>query len=111
MYDGGAAESVGLRDKVLQPYNDVNNPDEKTAVEQFGTGDKYFGVATLMATMPDVTVQIGTATGKSSKVLGEFTVAGVPAGTQTVTLNRASLPPFYLAPATVTVLWAADDRK
>ena len=55
------------------------------------------------ARVPDVTVQIGTATGKSSKVLGEFTVPGVPAGTQTVTLNRASLPPYYTAPATVTV--------
>jgi hypothetical protein len=30
----------------------MNNPDEKTAVEQFGKGDKYFGVATLMATLP-----------------------------------------------------------
>jgi lysophospholipase L1-like esterase len=55
------------------------------------------------ARVPDVTVQIGTATGKSSKVLGEFSVPGVPAGTQTVTLNRSSLPPFYVAPATVTV--------
>ncbi|MBF6605294.1 MAG: alpha-amylase [Chloroflexi bacterium] len=32
--------------------NFMSNPDEKTAVEQFGTGDKHFGVATLMATMP-----------------------------------------------------------
>jgi len=55
------------------------------------------------ARVPDVTVQIGTATGKSSKVLGEFSVPGVPAGTQTVTLNRSSLPPFYVTPATVTV--------
>jgi lysophospholipase L1-like esterase len=55
------------------------------------------------ARVPDVTVQIGTATGKSSKVLGEFTVPGVPAGTQTVTINRVSLPPFYTPPATVTV--------
>ena len=53
--------------------------------------------------VPDVTVQIGTATGKTSKVLGEFTVPGVPAGTQQVTLSRATLPPFYAAPATVTV--------
>jgi hypothetical protein len=30
----------------------MNNPDERTAVDQFGKGDKYFGVATLMATMP-----------------------------------------------------------
>jgi glycosidase len=32
--------------------NFMNNPDEKTAVEQFGRGDKYFGVAVLMVTMP-----------------------------------------------------------
>ncbi len=32
--------------------NFMNNPDEKTAAEQFGTSDKYFGVATLMATLP-----------------------------------------------------------
>ena len=51
----------------------------------------------------DVTVQIGTATGKTSKILGEFTVPGVPAGTQQVTLSRTTLPPFYAAPATVTV--------
>ena len=39
--------------EVLKRYvNFMNNPDEKTAVEQFGKGDKYFGVATLMATLP-----------------------------------------------------------
>jgi len=32
--------------------NFLNNPDEETAVRQFGKGDKYFGVAILMATMP-----------------------------------------------------------
>ncbi len=32
--------------------NFINNPDEKTAVEQFGKGDKYFGVCTLLATLP-----------------------------------------------------------
>jgi lysophospholipase L1-like esterase len=53
--------------------------------------------------VPDVTVQIGTATGRTSKVLGEFTVPGVPGGTQQVTLSRTTLPPFYAAPATVTV--------
>ncbi|NOY26982.1 MAG: hypothetical protein GXP62_14020 [Oligoflexia bacterium] len=30
----------------------VNNPDEDTAVAQFGKGDKYFGVTTVMATLP-----------------------------------------------------------
>jgi glycosidase len=32
--------------------NFMNNPDEKSAVEQFGNGDKYFGVCTLMSTLP-----------------------------------------------------------
>lgn len=32
--------------------NFMNNPDEDTAADQFGTGDKYFGVCVLMATMP-----------------------------------------------------------
>ena len=30
----------------------MNNPDEDTAIAQFGTGDKYFGVCTLLVTMP-----------------------------------------------------------
>lgn len=39
--------------EVLKRFvNFMNNPDEETAVAQFGTGDKYFGVATLMVTMP-----------------------------------------------------------
>jgi glycosidase len=32
--------------------NFMNNPDEETAVAQFGKDDKYFGVCTLMVTMP-----------------------------------------------------------
>ncbi len=32
--------------------NFMNNPDEKTAVEQFGKGDKYFGICVLMSTLP-----------------------------------------------------------
>jgi hypothetical protein len=32
--------------------NFMSNPDEETAIEQFGSGDKYFGVCTLMATLP-----------------------------------------------------------
>ena len=39
--------------EILKRYvNFMNNPDERTAVDQFGRGDKYFGVCTLMATMP-----------------------------------------------------------
>lgn len=32
--------------------NFMSNPDEATAVAQFGKGDKYFGVCTMMVTMP-----------------------------------------------------------
>jgi glycosidase len=39
--------------QILKRYvNFMNNPDEKTAVDQFGNGDKYFGVATVLATLP-----------------------------------------------------------
>ncbi|MEO6350694.1 MAG: alpha-amylase family glycosyl hydrolase, partial [Candidatus Limnocylindrales bacterium] len=39
--------------QILKRYvNFMNNPDEKTAVDQFGKTDKYFGVATVLATMP-----------------------------------------------------------
>jgi glycosidase len=39
--------------RVLQRFvNFVNNPDEETAVAQFGKGDKYFGVCLMMVTMP-----------------------------------------------------------
>jgi 4-alpha-glucanotransferase len=32
--------------------NFMNNPDEETAIAQFGRDDKYFGVCTMMVTMP-----------------------------------------------------------
>lgn len=39
--------------EVLQRFvNFMNNPDERTAIEQFGKGDKYFGVAVMLVTMP-----------------------------------------------------------
>ncbi len=39
--------------EIIKRYvNFMTNPDEETAIEQFGTGDKYFGVATLLATLP-----------------------------------------------------------
>jgi glycosidase len=39
--------------EVLRRFvNFMNNPDERTAVDQFGSGDKYFGVCTLLVTMP-----------------------------------------------------------
>jgi glycosidase len=39
--------------EILKRYvNFMNNPDEDTAIAQFGRGDKYFGVCMMMVTMP-----------------------------------------------------------
>ena len=39
--------------EILKRYvNFMSNPDEETAIGQFGDGDKYFGVCTLLSTMP-----------------------------------------------------------
>lgn len=39
--------------EILKRYvNFMNNPDERTAVEQFGKGDKYFGICLMMSTLP-----------------------------------------------------------
>ena len=46
-------ETLEFDPEILKRYvNFMNNPDEKSAVEQFGKGDKYIGVATLLATLP-----------------------------------------------------------
>ena len=38
---------------ILKRYvNFMSNPDERTAIDQFGNGDKCFGVATMMSTLP-----------------------------------------------------------
>jgi len=38
---------------ILKRYvNFMSNPDERTAIDQFGSEDKYFGVCTLLATLP-----------------------------------------------------------
>lgn len=46
-------ETIAFDPGILQRYvNFMSNPDEETAIEQFGAGDKYFGVATILATLP-----------------------------------------------------------
>ena len=42
--------------EILKRYvNFMNNPDEETAIAQFGKDDKYFGVCMMMVTMPGLT--------------------------------------------------------
>jgi glycosidase len=39
--------------EILKRYvNFMNNPDERTAVDQFGKEDKYIGICTMMVTLP-----------------------------------------------------------
>jgi hypothetical protein len=52
-YRSAIRNTVEFDPEILQRYvNFMSNPDEKTAVEQFGRGEKYFGICTLMATLP-----------------------------------------------------------
>ncbi|MDH7560294.1 MAG: alpha-amylase family glycosyl hydrolase [bacterium] len=45
--------TIEFNPEILKRYvNFMNNPDEQTAVVQFGKGDKYFGVCVMMVTMP-----------------------------------------------------------
>jgi len=46
-------KTVEFDPDILKRYvNFMSNPDERTAIDQFGTGDKYFGVSVLLATLP-----------------------------------------------------------
>ncbi len=46
-------ETLAYDPEILKRYvNFMNNPDEETAIAQFGGGDKYFGVCVMMATLP-----------------------------------------------------------
>ncbi len=46
-------KTVEFDPDILKRYvNFMSNPDERTAADQFGTGDKYFGTSVLLATLP-----------------------------------------------------------
>ncbi|MCC6350738.1 MAG: alpha-amylase [Candidatus Eisenbacteria bacterium] len=52
-YRGVIKNTIEFDADILQRYvNFMNNPDERTAVDQFGRGEKYFGTCTLLATLP-----------------------------------------------------------
>jgi len=52
-FRGMIRDILAVSPAILERFvNFVNNPDEESAASQFGTSDKYFGVATLMATLP-----------------------------------------------------------
>jgi len=46
--------------EVLKRFvNFMNNPDERTAADQFGKDDKYFGICTMMVTLPGLPMLTG----------------------------------------------------
>ncbi|MDD2231528.1 MAG: alpha-amylase family glycosyl hydrolase [Sphaerochaetaceae bacterium] len=63
--------------EILKRYvNFMNNPDEEPAVSQFGNGDRYFGVCTLLSTMPGLPMfGHGQIEGFSEKYGMEYTKA------------------------------------
>ena len=52
-YRLGIKNTLIFEPEILKRYvNFMNNPDEETAIAQFGDGDKYFAVCTLLSTLP-----------------------------------------------------------
>lgn len=47
------SNTLEFNPEILKRYvNFMSNPDEETAIRQFGTDDKYFGVCVLLVTLP-----------------------------------------------------------
>ncbi len=47
------SNTLEFNPEILKRYvNFMSNPDEETAIKQFGTDDKYFGVSLMMVTLP-----------------------------------------------------------
>ncbi len=52
-YRAALKQTLAWDARILERYvNFMNNPDEESAVEQFGRDDKYIGVCILLATLP-----------------------------------------------------------
>ncbi len=52
-YRPGSRNTLEFDPEVLKRFvNFMSNPDEETAIAQFGDGDKYIGVAAMLATLP-----------------------------------------------------------
>ena len=76
-YRDSVKNTIKFDPQILKRYvNFMNNPDEDTAVAQFGKDDKYFGVCTLMVTMPGLPMfGHGQIEGFTEKYGMEFTKA------------------------------------
>lgn len=76
-YRNTIKNTLSFDPEILKRFvNFMNNPDEDTAVAQFGDGDKYFGVFTLLITMPGLPmVGHGQIEGYREKYGMEYTKA------------------------------------
>ncbi|MCF2141707.1 MAG: alpha-amylase [Candidatus Lokiarchaeota archaeon] len=53
LYRSSIKKTLEFDRRILKRFvNFMNNPDEETAIKQFGDGDKYFGICMLLVTMP-----------------------------------------------------------
>ncbi|MHA1520677.1 MAG: alpha-amylase family glycosyl hydrolase [Promethearchaeota archaeon] len=53
LYRTSVKKTLEFDRRMLKRFvNFMNNPDEETAANQFGDGDKYFGIAMMLITMP-----------------------------------------------------------
>lgn len=77
-YIEGMKNTLIFDPEILKRYvNFMNNPDEETAIAQFGDSDKYFGVCTLLATLPGLPMfGHGQIEGYYEKYGMEFSKAG-----------------------------------
>ena len=76
-YRSAIKQVLAYSPAILERYvNFMNNPDEESAADQFGRGDKYFCIATLMATLPGLPMfGHGQLEGFAEKYGMEFTRA------------------------------------
>ncbi|MEW6654627.1 MAG: alpha-amylase family glycosyl hydrolase, partial [Bacteroidota bacterium] len=52
-YRDAISNTLEFEPEILKRYvNFMSNPDEETAIKQFGCDDKYFGVCTVLVTLP-----------------------------------------------------------
>lgn len=52
-YRDAISNTLEFEPEILKRYvNFMSNPDEETAIKQFGSDDKYFGVCTVLVTLP-----------------------------------------------------------
>ena len=70
-------KTVEFDPDILKRYvNFMSNPDERTAIDQFGSGDKFFGVSVLLATLPGLPmVGHGQVEGYTERYGMDFKVA------------------------------------